>query len=132
MRVFLDTNVLVSAVASRGLCADVLREILISHELVVSEPLISELSRVLRSKIGVPEDIIDDYIVLLTRDAVKAEDAPLPKIDVSDADDIRILSTALNGNAALFVTGDKALLELRKIESMRIISPRQFWETITT
>ena len=36
MRVFLDTNVLVSAMATRGLCADVLREILTSHRLVVS------------------------------------------------------------------------------------------------
>ncbi len=43
MRVFLDTNVLVSAVATRGLCADVLRETLVSHQLVVSAPLIAEL-----------------------------------------------------------------------------------------
>ncbi len=27
MKVFLDTNVLVSAIATRGLCADVLREV---------------------------------------------------------------------------------------------------------
>jgi len=43
MRVFLDTNLLVSAVATRGLCADVLREVLLSHQLVISPPLLSEL-----------------------------------------------------------------------------------------
>ena len=53
MRVFLDTNVLVSAVATRGLCADVFREILSSHQLVVSAPLISELNKILHSKIGI-------------------------------------------------------------------------------
>ena len=51
MRVFLDTNVLVSAVATRGLCADVLREILVSHQLVISSPLIDELENVLHAKI---------------------------------------------------------------------------------
>ena len=54
MKVFLDTNVLVSAVAARGLCADVLREILVSHNLVITPPLISELKTVLLDKIGIP------------------------------------------------------------------------------
>ena len=31
MKVFLDTNVLASAAATRGLCADVLREVFASH-----------------------------------------------------------------------------------------------------
>ena len=38
MRVFLDTNVLVSAFATRGLCADVLRHVLADHQLAASEP----------------------------------------------------------------------------------------------
>jgi len=39
VKVFLDTNILVSATATRGLCADVLREVLASHQLIVSDPL---------------------------------------------------------------------------------------------
>jgi hypothetical protein len=35
MKVMLDTNVLASAVATRGLCADVLRAVLAEHELVI-------------------------------------------------------------------------------------------------
>jgi predicted nucleic acid-binding protein len=53
-------------------------------------------------------------------------------IDINDNDDIFILSTALNGKAELFVTGDKELLELEKIQSMRIISPGKFRETLKT
>ena len=34
VRVFLDTNVLVAAFATRGLCADVVRTVLAEHELV--------------------------------------------------------------------------------------------------
>ena len=130
MRVFLDTNVLVSAVATRGLCADVLREILVSHQLVVSNPLIFELKNILHTKIGLPQEIISDFVELLTQDAVLSENTDLETIDINDKDDIPILSTALNGNAELFVTADKELLKLKKIQSMRIISPRKFWETL--
>jgi predicted nucleic acid-binding protein len=43
-----------------------------------------------------------------------------------------ILSTALDGHAELFVTGDEELLELVKIQAMRIVSPRPFWERLKT
>ncbi len=132
MRVFLDTNVLVSAVATRGLCADVLREILISHQLVVSAPLIAELKNILHTKIGIPQEIISDFVEVLTQDSILCENTKLTNIDINDKDDILILSTALNGNAELCVTGDKELLELGKIQSMRIVSPRKFWETLIT
>jgi predicted nucleic acid-binding protein len=65
MKVFLDTNVLVSAMATRGLCADVLREILTSHQLIVSIPLFNELRRVLRQKLQIPDELIDDAIEML-------------------------------------------------------------------
>jgi len=51
MKVFLDTNVLISAVATRGLCADVMREVLTSHELVVCEPLIKELKEISKTRL---------------------------------------------------------------------------------
>jgi putative PIN family toxin of toxin-antitoxin system len=130
MRLFLDTNVLVSAVATRGLCADVLREILVSHQLVVSAPLIAELKNILHTKIGIPQEIISDFVEVLTQDSILSENTKLTNIDINDKDDILILSTALNGNAELFVTGDKGLLELGKIQSMRIVTPRKFWETL--
>ncbi|MCJ7593227.1 MAG: putative toxin-antitoxin system toxin component, PIN family [Desulfobacterales bacterium] len=129
---FLDTNVLVSAVATRGLCADVLREIFVSHQFIVSAPLITELKNVLRTKIGVPKEIISDFVEVLTQDSILSENTKLTNIDINDKDDILILSTALNGNAELFVTGDKEVLELERIQFMRIVSPRQFWETLKT
>jgi predicted nucleic acid-binding protein len=38
------------------------------------------------------------------------------------------LSCALNGEADLFITGDRELLDLAKIGNMEIVSPRVFWE----
>ena len=68
----------------------------------------------------------------MTQDSIFSEDTRPANIDINDRDDVLILSTALNGNAELFVTGDKELLELAKIKSMRIVSPRKFWETLKT
>lgn len=130
MRVFLDTNVLVSAVATRGLCADVLREILVSHQLAVSAPLIAEIEKILSTKIGVPQETISDFVDLLTQDCIWSEMAQLVEIDIKDKDDIVILSTALAAKTEIFVTGDKELLELEIIQSMRIRSPRSFWESL--
>jgi putative PIN family toxin of toxin-antitoxin system len=132
MKVFLDTNVLVSAMATRGLCADVLRETLASHQLVVSAPLFNELRRVLRQKLQIPGELIDDAIEMLQQDAHFATPSTLSDIKIRDKDDVMILSSALNGNADLLVTGDKELLNLGKVQDMEIVSPRGFWKRIRT
>ncbi len=132
MKVFLDTNVLASAMATRGLCADVLRETLTSHELVVSAPLFRELRRVLRQKLQIPRELIDDVIEILQQDAHFAAPSAVPNVKIRDQDDLAILSSALNGKADLLVTGDKELLNLGKIQAMGIVSPRGFWKKIQT
>jgi len=60
LRVFLDTNVLVSAFATRGMCADVLRVVLAEHSLVTSEVVLREFGRVLRKRIGLPAGAIKE------------------------------------------------------------------------
>ena len=132
MKVFLDTNVLVSAMATRGLCADVLREVLTSHQLVVSVPLFNELKRVLRQKVRIPRELIDHAIEILQQDAHFATPSPLLNVKIRDKDDLMILSSALNGNPDLLVTGDKELLNLSKIQDTEIVSPRGFWKRIRT
>jgi putative PIN family toxin of toxin-antitoxin system len=121
MKVFLDTNVLVSAAATRGLCADVMREVLISHQLVVSAPLISELETILQKKLNLPHELVSEFIEILRQDAHQSSPSNLPDVDIQDRDYLTILSSALNGNADIFITGDRELLELNKIDDMDII-----------
>lgn len=130
MRVFLDTNVLVSALATRGLCADVLREVLTSHRLVVSAPLLAELKQALRQKLRVPSEFVTEAIKILQQDAQFSTPTDMPDIQIHDKDNLIIISSALNGNADLFVTGDKELLGLGKVKQMEIVSPRTFWEKL--
>lgn len=60
MRVFLDTNVLVSAFTTRGLCADLLRLVLAGHEPLSGEIILQELRRVLDERFRVPRPITGD------------------------------------------------------------------------
>lgn len=128
MRVFLDTNVIISAVATRGLCADVFREALIRHELIISERLLAEIEKVLRDKIGVPPEFVSDVLTLLREGSFLSK--PLPAIDlpIHDPEDKALVAAAFNGGADLFVTGDRELLDLPGSGTMEIVSPRIFWE----
>jgi putative PIN family toxin of toxin-antitoxin system len=130
MRVFLDTNVLASATATRGLCADVMREVIASHDLVISESFMRELKDVLKQKLGASQDIIHDVERVLRQDSILAVPSTLPNVRLKHKDDLIILASALAGGAELFITGDKELLRLRRIGSLRIVSPRQFWERL--
>lgn len=118
MKVFLDTNVLVSASTTRGLCADVLREVLLSHDLFLADCLVEELKSVLQGKLGIPPLIVDEYIGMLRSDAVFTKRH------------VELLSGAAASGTDIFVTGDKELLALEKALDMVLVSPRVFWETL--
>jgi len=57
LRVFLDTNVLVSGFATGGLSAYVVRLLLAEHERSVGEVVLKESRRVLTERFGVPDEI---------------------------------------------------------------------------
>jgi len=84
VKVALDTNVLVSAVATRGLCADVLQVILTEHELVLGETVLRELRRVLRQKIRMSAAMSEEVEAFLRRHAVIVADAPPLHLQLRD------------------------------------------------
>lgn len=130
MRVFLDTNVLVSAFATRGLCADLLELVLLEHDLVLGRQVIGELRRALRSKLKLPAARAKEIVEFVSQEAAEMVAGAEPADARADAEDRRVLGEAIAGRAALFVTGDAALLALRAIGNMRIVAPRRFWELL--
>jgi len=130
MRVFLDTNVLVSAFTTRGLCEDVLREVLASHDLIVSVLLFNELERTLRGKFKIPKTLISEILIFFGEDTILSKVGDYPDVEIRDQDDLAMLSCALEGRADIFVTGDKELIELRRVSDLEILSPRAFWEKL--
>ena len=127
MRVFLDTNVSASALATRGICADVLQVTLAEHELVLGEKVLAELSRVLRTKFRVTPEDADETDTFLRREAEVIAEAPRLGIRFADAD-VTVLEQAVAGQTDVFVTGDRELLEAELKLPLRVLSPRGFWD----
>lgn len=130
MRVFLDTNVLVSAVATRGICADVLQAVLVRQQLVIGETVLAELRCVLRDELKLPAGSAEEVDQLLRGEAVVVRDAVPLRISLRDASDLPVLSEAVAGEADVLVTGDRDLLEIEGGTPVPIVSPRGFWERL--
>ena len=128
MRVFPDTNVLFAALATRGLCADLLRALLAGHEVVIGEPVLAELRRNLVTKARIPSDRADAALAFINEleRAPPASKIARPPAGI-DAPDAAILECAAKAGAALFVTGDRALLKLGSYAGVPIVSPRDLW-----
>lgn len=130
MKVFVDTNVLVAAYATRGLCSDLLRLILAQHELVVSRQVLDEIERALRDKIGLPEALIAEILATLTPqlfDEHAQPPAAIARIVLRDATDEPILAAAIAARAEALVTGDADLLTAAAAAPLPILSPRALW-----
>lgn len=132
MRIFLDTNVLVSAFAARGLCAEVLELVLLDHDSVTGRNVLRELEKALREKVKLSAARSTEIVDFVSSEAIQIVDMAEPaQLDI-DAADALVVGEALAGQAELFVTGDAALLRFATAGTVKILSPRQFWETLRT
>ena len=130
MRVCLDTNVLVAAFATRGLCADVLRTVLAEHELIIGDVILTELRRVLTAKFKVPRDRVAAIEAIFAPFPLVPKPAAPSELRVRDPSDRWIVATAVAGQADILVTGDADLLDVATEAPIRILTPRDFWELL--
>lgn len=127
MRVVLDSNVLIAAFATRGLCYELLEYCSREHEPVASPFILAEVRDKLVSKIGVAATLADEAVKLLRSRFMVVEPTELPRRISRDPDDDAVLATAVTGGCAFIVTGDRDLLDLETYEKISIVSPREFW-----
>ena len=130
MKVVLDTNVLVAAFATRGLCEAVLEVCLAGHDLVLSEPILKELRRHLRGKFKVPRVQAQAIVAFLREHAAVVAPATVPADACRDRTDLAVLGTALAAEADCLVTGDRDLLDLREFRGTAVLSPRAFHDRL--
>lgn len=130
MRVFLDTNVLISAFAARGLCADLMRLLLAEHEVLTGEVNLVELRRVLTKRFKATAAQVDVIEQLLRDQTVIPKPAALLSLKVRDPDDAWVLASAVAGDADLLVSGDQDLLVLANRAPLPILSPRDAWSCL--
>jgi len=130
VRVVLDTNVIVSAFAVRGLCAEVFEVCLAGHIIIISEHILSEVKEKLISKIHLPQGIVQEIIDFLSEHAEIFDPEEVNETICRDESDLKIIGTALGGNARFIITGDEDLLILKEYKGIEIITPREFWRRL--
>ena len=69
---------------------------------------------------------------MLRQDSILGEEHPMVEVAIRDTDDRPILSAAYNARAEFFVTGDSEVRDVKLLGTMKIVSPREFWESIRT
>lgn len=131
MRVFLDSHVLIAALATRGICADLLRSVLVEHQLLASKAVFRTLREVLIARLRLPRALADQVIPFLRERAEVCE--PDSSVDraVGGSRGGDIVGAAIEGRADVLVTCDPVLLPMDDRASIRITDPRGFWELLT-
>lgn len=127
---FLDTNVLVSAFATRGICADLFRYVLVEHEPLIGEFVLTELKRVLLNRIKVPPRTVADIESLLRDQEVVAKPRRHLDLGLRDVDDEWVVASAAAANAAALITGDADIWEASTRIPIPVYAPRAFWEHV--
>jgi putative PIN family toxin of toxin-antitoxin system len=128
VRIALDSSVLVAAHISRaGVCADLLEDLLLHHELVISEFILEELNRKLVQKFKFPKRDSDQVAAFLRRAALVVVPAELPTDVCRDPLDIPILGTDVGGECALLISVDRDLLDMQRFNEIPIIRPGEYW-----
>ncbi len=128
MRAVFDTNVLVAAFVTEGICSKILiRGRKKQFHLIVCPIILQEFERVLIKKFSATKieargalQIISEAIHRVVRPSSSVQSV------CRDPDDDAILACALDAGADYLVTGDVDLLELKTFRGIRIVTPRDF------
>jgi len=127
VKIVLDSNIIVAAFAGRGLCNSLFELCLDRYEIIISEFILTEVSKTLHNKIKMPLQNIQIIIDYLKEFCVLSTYDKLSENICRDKNDNDIISLAVSNNVDYLITGDKDLLVLKKFKKVTIISPREFW-----
>ncbi len=126
MRIVLDANVIIAAFAARGLCESVLELCLDSHDLLLSEELLTEIRGNLHRKIKLLPKTVEQIERVLRENGALFVPALIPANACRDPGDAHVLGLTVAGQAECLVTGDDDLLVLKRFRQCQIINPREF------
>jgi putative PIN family toxin of toxin-antitoxin system len=128
MRAVFDTNVLVAAFVTEGICSKLLgRARRGQFELITCPFILKEFETVLFHKLSSTKSETRQALRILAEVISTIVQPAQPVSGICrDPDDDSILSCCLAAGADDLVTGDSDLLELREFQGTRIITPRDF------
>jgi len=126
MRVFIDTNVWLSASIFSGLCEELVLRCVEFEELFTSRLIQTEAHEVLARKFPQCSNA-GELFDAIWQTATLIDDV----VEPADDNDMRLVKVAAAANVNLFVTGDKRVGGwngiLPELGQMQIAAPRQAW-----
>ena len=136
IRVVLDTNVVISALIKPGSIPESVFEITLSHprvQLCLSKDIVGEYKTVLsygKFKKYLHKDNIAQALRAIRQSAllIESRKADIPKL--ADPDDEKFLACAVTARAAYLITGNTKHFPQLSFERTRIITPREFYDTM--
>ena len=128
MKAILDTNVLLSAFLTEGMCARILKRA--RHKqfsFILCKAVLKETKRILENKFSLSSTDIDFFLSIIAEaaDTVYSKEGTLSGV-CRDPDDDIILLCASETEADFLVTGDNDLLVIKEYANTKILSPREF------
>ncbi len=128
MRLVLDSNVIIAAFATRGLCHALFEYCLENHEMIICEEILGEVRAALLGKVKIPEEVVGQIDSYLRSSAEPVRPVDVSIQDLKDNSNLPILGTAVSSGAVYLITGDGELVMLKKVADTLIVSLRAFWE----
>ena len=130
MRIVIDSNVIIAAFATRGLCNETFELCLAEHSIFICDEITAEVTKALIKKIKVPETIVKETILFLNTHIQKAEPLKPDKKLCRDERDLMVLGLAEKVKAEVIITGDEDLLILKEYKKIKIVNPAAFWKLL--
>jgi putative PIN family toxin of toxin-antitoxin system len=130
VKVVLDTNVILAAFATRGLCEALMAVCLDQHKIFLSESILLESEKHLRGKFKMPATRVNEILSFLRTHAEIVEPTEVPPDACRDPNDCLVLGTALAAKVDALVTGDQDLLSLGQYQGVPILTPREFYDQL--
>ena len=128
-KVFLDTNILISALGWKGKPRVISEKCLQGElELITSPPQIDELKRVMDyPKFNFREEQKTTFISIILEIAAVVEiQGKIRVIEDDPDDDDAMLETAVVGNVDYVISGDPHLLKLKEFAKVKIVTASEF------
>jgi uncharacterized protein len=131
LKIILDSNVVVAAFASHGLCQALFEYCPENHQIIVSQEILVEVERLLIKKIKLPIELVETQISFIRAHSEVCIPLVLDSPVCRDPNDDHLLGLALGHNIPYLVTGDKDLLVIKNFHNTAIVAPREFWFKMT-
>jgi putative PIN family toxin of toxin-antitoxin system len=130
MRLVLNSNVIIAAFATQGICLSLLEHCLYAHNIFFSEDLLKEISIKLQTKIKVPKQLVREIISFLKNHATTVSPRQLEQNICRCPNVDNVISLAMTVKSDYVISGESDLMALKQHKSVTVLSPRDFWKVL--